>query len=99
MAEAAMTESDTMSTAAALYSSADKPTRAMIDRELDSVRRRRGHRIALEYLGMVFGLVVALVFGWWSYDLILAGHGWAGGVMAVTDITGMAFIFIKGRNA
>ena len=50
------------------------------------------------YIGQVFGLIVALAFGYWAYSLIMNDHGIAGGILGTLDLVALVGVFVLGRD-
>lgn len=48
--------------------------------------------------GLVAGLIVALAFGWWSYELVIHGYGVAGTILGSFDLVSLVSVFVIGRN-
>jgi hypothetical protein len=89
-------ESEVEATASdlALYAKADKPTRAAIDREFESLRWERRQGVYLRWAGLLSGLVIALSFLAAGTGLIVAGHGVEGGIIASVDIVALVTVFV-----
>jgi hypothetical protein len=79
------------------------------ERIVGLTERQSAHRQRLEwralsqglvrsYLGLGCGLVVAVAFGYWSYDLIRAGHEIAGSILGVADLGGLVGVFVIGQT-
>lgn len=49
-------------------------------------------------LGLAAGLIVALAFGWWSYQLVLHDHELVGTIFGTADLGGLVSLFVIGRN-
>ncbi|WAJ33816.1 DUF2335 domain-containing protein [Arthrobacter sp. FX8] len=71
--------------------------------------RQAAHRQSLEqrvtkgadiraYIGQGCALTVALVFGYFSYDLIRGGAEVAGAVLGTVDLVGLVSVFLVGRR-
>jgi NADH:ubiquinone oxidoreductase subunit B-like Fe-S oxidoreductase len=93
---------ETMTSAVNLYQAADNPTRKLIDTELAAVRWRRKHGVWLEWAGLACGFIVALVFGYWAFDLIRTGstsQQVVGGLLGAGELAAVVTIFINGRRS
>lgn len=61
----------------------------------DGFRREQAVESLLTLLGQVFGIVIALAFGWWSYRLVGAGHEVAGSLIGVVDLVALVSLFLR----
>lgn len=50
------------------------------------------------YVGQVFALIVALVFGFFAYDLIRSGQELAGTFLGTVDLVALVSVFLVGRS-
>jgi len=56
------------------------------------------HGLIRSYLGLGVGGVVALMFGYWAYDLICLGHDVAGSLLGTVDIVALVSVFVVGKR-
>ena len=79
------------------------------ERILAMAERQSAHRQKLEdrvtkgadvraYIGQGCALLVALIFGYWSYDLIRNGAEWPGALLGTVDLVGLVSVFLIGRR-
>lgn len=79
------------------------------ERILAMAERQSAHRQMLEnrvtrgadiraYTGQGCALLVALLFGYWSYDLIRTGAEWPGALLGTVDLVGLVSVFMLGKR-
>ncbi|MCA4132939.1 DUF2335 domain-containing protein [Arthrobacter sp. M4] len=79
------------------------------ERILAMAERQAAHRQSLEqrvtkgadiraYVGQGCALLVALTFGYFSYDLIRGGAEVAGAFLGTVDLVGLVSVFLVGRR-